>query len=181
MNIILVIGHGGIKHDPGAININLGITEFDWNNNFVQNILKPLLKKEKIPFKIVYRREYKSLPMDINQISNKEDIILSFHCNAVDNFRVSGTETLYYKGSKKGKRLAEVINSAIVNALNLRDRGIKPKSKGDRGAYLLQKTIAPCVILESFFISNDNDLKIATMSMDRLANELIKGIKKYAS
>lgn len=50
-----------------------------------------------------------------------------------------------------------------------------------RGALLLRKTNAPCVILENFFGDNPNDLKIARENLQTLAANLAQAVKSYFS
>jgi len=158
----LVIGHK--KNSPGAENANKNITEFDFNEDLAQKIEK---KVEGSQIQRVYRRTYKQLPEDINELD--PDFIISLHCNAFDT-RVSGTEVLYYHKSEKGKKIAEILLSHLVDYLKLPDRGIIPKNSEDRGGYLLRYTQAPCVIAEPFFIDNDNDLAKAQEDLERLAD-----------
>ena len=61
------------------------------------------------------------------------------------------------------------------------DRGLKPIKNRDRGAYLLRKTDAPCVIIEPFFIDNDNDFNVGKEKKDEYAKAIALAIKKYFS
>lgn len=162
----LVIGHK--KSSPGASNKNSGITEFEFNDALAIDIEKEI---DSVEVQRIYRRTYSTLPEDINEL--KPDFIISLHCNAFDE-SASGTEVLYYHRSSKGKLMAEALNANLIDALKLKDRGIRPKSSEDRGGYLLKKTNAPCIIAEPFFIDNDYDLKTALKNRDAL-------IKAYAT
>jgi len=51
--------------------------------------------------------------------------------------------------------MAKILNTQLVKALGLKDRGIKVKTAEDRGGYLLKNIATPCVIAEPFFIDND--------------------------
>lgn len=161
----LVIGHK--KKSPGASNKNSGITEFDFNEGLAMEIEKNVADVE---VQRVYRRTYSTLPGDINELN--PDFIISLHCNAY-NETASGTEVLYYHRSKKGKLIAEILNKNLVNALQLNNRGEKPKSSEDRGGNLLKLTNAPCVIAEPFFIDNNDDLQKALDNKEAL-------VKAYA-
>ena len=162
----LVIGHK--KLSPGASNEKSGLTEFSFNEKLAMEIEDEV---EDVNIQRIYRRTYNTLPDDINEFN--PDFIISLHCNAF-NKTASGTEVLYYHRSKNGRLMAEVLNNEFVNALGLKDRGIKPKSAEDRGGYLLKSTSAPCVIAEPFFIDNDSDLKVVNDNRDAL-------IKAYAT
>ena len=168
----LVIGHK--KTSPGASNKNSGITEFDFNEKLAIAVEKEVAGVE---VQRVYRRTYDSLPGDINELA--PDFIISLHCNAF-NRSASGTEVLYYHRSSKGKQVSQILLENLVDALGLKNRGIKPIDAEDRGGTLLKKTLAPCVISEPFFIDNDNDLKIAEDNMSGLINAYARSIEAIA-
>lgn len=169
----LVIGHK--KTSPGAANASKNVTEFAFNEALSRHIED---KVDGVVVQRVFRRTYKQLPDDINEL--KPDFIVSLHCNAFDT-TASGTEVLYYHKSKRGKALAGVVQKKLLAALGLKDRGIKPRTSEDRGGYLLKNTKAPCVIAEPFFIDNDEDLKIAQTRLDALADAYARSIEQYAA
>ena len=76
--------------------------------------------------------------------------------------------------------IAQILNNHIVNALKLYNRGIKPKGAEDRGGYLLKNTLAPCVIVEPFFIDNDSDLKTALDKKEQLIMSYVNAINVIA-
>ena len=168
----LVIGHK--KSSPGASNKSSGLTEFVFNDKLAIDIEEEISGVE---VQRVYRRTYNSLPGDINELN--PDFIVSLHCNAFDG-SVSGTEVLYYHRSTKGKFIAGILNEQLVEALGLKNRGLKPKTAEDRGGYLLRNTVAPCMIAEPFFIDNNEDLKTATDKRDLLVKAYANGIEAIA-
>jgi N-acetylmuramoyl-L-alanine amidase len=168
----LVIGHK--KTSPGAMNDKAGFTEFDFNEDLSTRIENNFKKGE---IQRIYRRTYRNLPGDINELN--PDFVVSLHCNAF-NQRTSGTEMLYYYKSKKGKQMAEILQKHLLDYLKLPDRGIKAKDSEDRGGYLLRYTNAPCVITEPFFIDNDNDLSRAQEDIDGLAGAYSKAIDEIS-
>jgi N-acetylmuramoyl-L-alanine amidase len=123
----------------------------------------------------VYRRTYKQLPSDINELSS--DFIISLHCNAF-NKNASGTEVLYYHKSELGKKSAEILQDELVGALSLKNRGIKPRSVEDRGGHLLKYTNAPCIISEPFFIDNDSDLDVVMKNRDKIISAYSNAISR---
>lgn len=168
----LVIGHK--KASPGAANKSSGLTEFVFNDALAIDIENELTGVE---VQRVYRRTYSSLPSDINQLN--PDFIVSLHCNAFDE-NASGTEVLYHHRSVKGKLMAQILDDHLVKALNIKDRGIKPKTAEDRGGHLLKCTEAPCVIAEPFFIDNNSDLKVAMDNRKKLIRACAEGIQAIA-
>lgn len=168
----LVIGHK--KSSQGAANQKHALSEFKFNDNLSIEIEK---KVKQAQIQRVYRRTYNQLPDDINALG--PDFIVSLHCNAY-NKSTSGTEVLYYYRSETGKKVAGILQKALVGFLQFPDRGIKPKTSEDRGGYLLKYTDAPCVIAEPFFIDNDADLEKALADPDGLAQTYADAIDEIA-
>lgn len=168
MKIALVVGHR--ESSQGASNKRYDDTEWRFNTVLAKEI-KYFSKHDCV---IIFRDDnkngYRNLPRKIND--HNPDLTLSLHCNAF-NTKASGHEVLYWSTSESSKDMAVLFNNAIHECLLSKDRGIKPIYKGDRGANVLRKTKAPCVLLEPCFIDNDADylstrhsmlgLKIATV------------------
>ena len=163
------------------------MNEFTWNKDFVENYLLSELQKAGIKYQIVLRDVgITKLINDLNKAAGKDDIILSFHLNS-GVAAATGTETLYWHTSTKGKKLAGLVQKNLVKVLGLADRGIKirrkPINKADelnqRGWTMFKETNVPYVMLESFFISNDKDLKIGTERKTELAKAVVSAIKEY--
>jgi len=172
----LIIGHN--EKDPGAVNESFGITEFGFNRGLAKLIDKYVCPSA-VSIELVYRDAlYSKLPEKVNRLN--PDFLLSLHCNAF-NKSASGTEVLYYHKSSKGMEMAGILQNELVQALQLKDRGIKGKSSEDRGGYLLRYTNAPCIIAEPFFIDNDNDLQRVLENQMGLVMGYVKAIHLIAS
>lgn len=174
--VILNIGHGGIRRDTGAC--GNGFEEHAWNKDFVNNYIVPECEQQGLNYSIVNQEYYSELPYKINKNAEKGDITLSFHLNAADE-TAHGSEMLYWHTSKKSKELAEFMQEANVEATHLRNRGIKPRVKGDRGWTLLYKTTTPCIIIESGFITNKNDMEVLEATKKELAKYYVAAVKNY--
>ena len=174
-NVCVIIGHGG--NDVGAINPITKETELSYNIDLAERLRKELKKTGNYVVD-TYNRGNASVEnvYYINKVGY--DIIISLHCNAYNGY-ANGTEVLYWNTSKNGQLLAQALQENIVDTLGLTDRGLKPIKNGDRGAYLLRKTEAPCVIVEPFFIDNENDFKVGKEKKDEYVQAIIKGINKY--
>lgn len=182
--VVLVVGHSEILQ--GAINENYRIddqvaSEFLFNKKLALRIMA-LNKKQKLNIIIEYRdNDYETLPGEINV--HDADLVVSLHCNAF-NTKVEGCETLYYKHTKISDKVAKIINTKLFEALENSNRGIKPREYNralgikERGAYLLKKVAAPCVICEPFFIDNDKELDNAFLKFDKLALAYLRGIEE---
>lgn len=168
--ICIIVGHGTI--DPGATNGKHN--EFNYNSDLAKMLLRELAKDYEVT---TYNRGIlKAENLNILN-SYKSDLILSLHLNSAGK-TATGTEVIHYPNSKKGKRIAEILSDNISKALGLRNRGAKEPFNG-RGNYLLKGTNAPCAIVESFFISNDNDLEIGLNKKDEIVKAIKEGIKQY--
>ena len=170
MKICLLIGHK--KHSPGACN-GSGLCEFKYNEHIVHRIAEKLKHSKTVSYEIVYRKSYKKLPKKINALNF--DLIISFHCNAY-NKKVSGSEVLYYRSSKKGKKYADKMMDAVNQVLKLPLRGCRAIDSEDKGGYLLKYTKAPCILIEPFFIDNNADLARAIKKEDKLIQAYVNFI-----
>ena len=74
--------------------------------------------------------------------------------------------------------MASIVQKQLLGALELKNRKIRSKTDGDRGASVLKFTDAPCVICEPFFIDNDGDLEIALRRRKSLAAAYARAIDK---
>ncbi|MGI9239144.1 MAG: N-acetylmuramoyl-L-alanine amidase [Woeseiaceae bacterium] len=172
----LVIGHR--ESARGAVSSDRSVTEFDFNSELAKEIKKRVTKSQvRIVFRDNTPNGLNKLPAKINAVG--PSFILSLHCNAFNN-AATGTETLYFHSSKRGRKLASIIQKQLVGALELKDRKIRSKKDGDRGASVLKFTDAPCVICEPFFIDNDGDLDIALRRRKSLAAAYARSIDKAA-
>ena len=84
MKVILNVGHGGVKRDPGAC--GNGFEEHAWNKDFVNNYIVPECKEQGVDYVVVYQDYYSKLPDKINDLANKGDVTLSFHLNAAEKW-----------------------------------------------------------------------------------------------
>lgn len=173
MKVALVVGHKPTS--PGAMNQESGVTEYGFNNALALDI-SAALEEHDIHCRIVQRNSYKELPFEINE-EVMPDCVVSLHCNAYDG-SATGTEVLYYHSSAPSKRMAEIFQSHLVEALRLRNRGTLPRHTEDRGGYLLRHTLAPAVICEPFFIDNHVDFKVADEHYEALVNGYVNAIVK---
>lgn len=170
MKVALVVGHK--KNKPGACNEKHEICEFEFNSQLANDISEALNNLD-IDNIIVYRTSYSKLPKEINDIN--PDFIVSFHCNAF-NRSASGCEALFFNSSSRGEAIAEIFVNNLVAALDISNRGIKPKTESDRGGHLLANTKAPCIICEPFFIDNDSDLESALENYEDLVAAYVLSI-----
>lgn len=173
--VAIDVGHTPKSIDGGAINSELDVCEFDFNNE-LSHFLACNLREFGVRPIVVYRESYAMLPDHINQTN--ADLCVSLHCNAYDT-QTKGAEVLYHANSAEGKSLAKSIQYQIVNQMAWHDRGVKPISGDDRGGALLEKTKMPSVIIEPFFIDHTESLLFAIENQQQLASVIAQGIDEH--
>ena len=180
---ILNIGHGNtvvngkIVYDPGAV--GNGFKEHEWNKDFVNNYIVPECVRQGVPYQVIIQSEmFSNLVAEINKISTKDDIVVSFHLNSA-SASATGVETFYYPTSSKGKELAQLMLDANLQATGLKSRGIKQNEKGARGHALFQGTKGVTTLLETGFITNETDMKVLNANKQKLAENYVTAIKEY--
>jgi N-acetylmuramoyl-L-alanine amidase len=82
------------------------------------------------------------------------DLDVSIHLNC-SNGQGHGTETLIYSSGSKAKSYAKKIDKNIA-ALGFADRGVKVRSD----LYVLHRTNAPALLVETFFCDNKKDCSL---------------------
>lgn len=112
---------------------------------------------------------------DIVTVANEEgaDLFVSLHCNAA-NKRARGTESYAYHASRQGRRLAQAIQSQLIDAIDTADRGVK-----EAGFYVLRYTDCPAALIECAFIDNEEDEQLLLDCKDEIARAIARGITDY--
>lgn len=175
--IFIDAGHGG--SDPGAVNTSLGIHEADINLDVALKLGDVL---ESIGHTIRYSRSTNVFVSLNNRAKMANDwganYFISIHCNSSENKSANGTETLYYRDATSSAWLAEDIQIALIKAISLTDRGIKP-----RNLAVLRLTRMPAVLVELAFISNNTEAQLLvnpTFQQD-CADGIALGIQTFLS
>ncbi|WP_050182233.1 N-acetylmuramoyl-L-alanine amidase [Domibacillus robiginosus] len=151
--IILDPGHGG--KDPGSVGFGLREKDVVLSTSLkVNNLLK------KTPFNVKMTRSSDTF-VSINArpdfaIKNKGNVFVSIHANAA-SASATGTETFYYSAGTNpyvsdSKLLATKIQTRMIAAWNLRDRGVKSGNYG-----VLRENNMPATLAELGFITNKSD------------------------
>jgi N-acetylmuramoyl-L-alanine amidase len=151
--IVLDPGHGGT--DPGAIGFGLREKDVVLATGLkVNNLLK------KTPFNVKMTRSTDTfIPVNARAdlaIKNGGDAFVSIHANAA-SASASGTETFYYAAGTNpyvadSKLLATKIQTRMITAWNLKNRGVKSGNYG-----VLRENNMPAALAELGFITNKSD------------------------
>ncbi|MCM3396770.1 LysM peptidoglycan-binding domain-containing protein [Oceanobacillus profundus] len=154
--IALGAGHG--MNTPGK-RTPAGEREWSFNNKVVVAAIKYLNEYENAT---VIRLDDPTGNTDVsltartNKANSKgADILVSYHHNANTGQWGSwtGTETYHYPGSTAGLALARKIHPAIVDAMGLRDRGIKSAN-----FHMLRESRMPAILVEGGFMDSTIDI-----------------------
>lgn len=166
-------GHGG--RDPGAVSTS-GLKEADLVETIAYRTAE-LLKEMEAEVVLVPRGSLATRVDAINR--NRVDIAVSIHLNGAENPEACGTEVLYFKNSRNGRRLASLILKELVYLLKRRERGIK----GRDDLAILKRTRMPAVIVEPLFLTNPEEEALIKLeeTQQRIAIGITRGIIKYFS
>ena len=105
---------------------------------------------------------------------------MEMHFNAF-NATATGTETLHWHRSARGKHFASIVQRHMLIALKLKDRGVKPIAEDGRGGWFLGRTAMPAVIAEPFFGSNPIEMGHAMRNTEQLAAAYAAAIREIAA
>lgn len=124
---------------------------------------------------------YENELQDICSQSNNwgADLFISIHCNAAENRSAQGTETFCMTEFSEGGKLARCIQAQIVNNLGTVDRGVK----AGNSLYVIKHTDCPAVLVETAFISNEEDEKLLMddSKLDQFAAAIARGVTDYVA
>lgn len=178
IRIAIDAGHGG--NDPGALGPS-GLKESEIARDICKRLETGLIAKGAQVIRTY--PENRSVELQKRaEIANKSkcQLFVSIHLNGAKIAGSQGTETLYFQKeqsySRKGKKLAEIMQKELVNILRRPDRGIKGKN-----LIILKKTLMPAVIVEPLFITNPEEeaLLKEVEWRQRIATAVCRGVETY--
>lgn len=107
-------------------------------------------------------------------INNAEaDIVISLHVNAVPEERWRGAQVFYHaEGHEGGELLAKSIQGAIREDIGNTER----EALAIKQVYILKKSTAPTVLLETGFLSNNEEREL--LKSDKYQNQMVEAITK---
>lgn len=161
--VIIDAAHGG--KDAGNLN------EKDIVLSISNELAKLSDKKVKI---ITLRTDDKFLTLkDRVAFVNAQnaDLMLSIHCNANSNPKVSGVEAFYYDKNEYEKQSLSFSEILVKNQIQIFASKGKVKTAG---FYMLKNVNCPAVVLELGFLTNENDRTI--LSNDEHQKTISKSI-----
>ena len=185
--LVLDAGHGG--NDPGKVGVD-GSLEKDINlaialklkNYLEQSDVEVVLTRESDAG--LYetgdrRKKMADMKHRCEKIrENNPAIVVSIHQNSYHQEPVSGGQVFYYRGSERGKRLAELLQQRFDYVLGEQNRRT---AKANDNYYLLLHVKCPIVIVECGFLSNWKEAALLNTEeyQDQLAWTIHMGIMEY--
>ncbi|MFC4777624.1 N-acetylmuramoyl-L-alanine amidase [Paenibacillus sp. GCM10023252] len=170
--VVIDAGHGGT--DPGAKSVN-GRWEKEFNLAVTLKV-KALLDKE-TKIKPLLTRSNDTFIELANRVkfaeTNKANLFISIHANSY-NPDINGTETYYNRANSKA--FATVMHKHLLKGTGLRDRSVR------QAAFkVIKETTMPAILLEAGYLSNKTDAAALfnPATQDRIASEIVAGIKEY--
>ena len=194
VKIVLDAGHGGIdggasKGDIIEKDITLAITqkvarqlgrlgaEVVMTRTTDGDVLSEHAPNEEFPT----LRERKKQDIFLRETlvqKNKPDLFVTIHANAIPNSRWRGAQVFYHKeGNAESEALAKTIQQSIREHLQNTDR----EALSIKEVYLLKKTEVPAVLVETGFISNDEERALLSDPgyQEKMALAIVRGIENY--
>jgi len=158
--VVIDPGHGGT--DPGAVGPT-GLKEkyVAWQ---IACMVADILMQYGI--EIIFTRAG-----DERANESKADFFVSIHINSASNPKATGTETFAYKAGVEGDRLAHSIQSNLVQAIGLANRGVKYNS-----LQVVRETTMPACLVEVGFINNPVEEQL--FKKDEFLEKAVVGIAK---
>ena len=106
------------------------------------------------------------------------DLFISIHANAIPNGKWRGAQVFFHKnGHPNSEYLAKAIQQTIRDTVQNTDR----EALSIKEVYLLKKVEVPAVLVETGFISNEEERELlATDSyQDKMAFAIARGIENF--
>jgi len=176
MKICINAGHAPDGNpDPGAVGAS-GLRESDVANEISELVMFYLQQAGNYDVLLVQDDNLQSICDQSNNFGSQ--LFISVHCNAAENSAAQGTETFCLTELSESGKLAKCIQSQIITSMGTVDRGVKT----DR-FYVLRNTDCPAVLVESCFISNEEDeaLLASKQGKDDIARAIARGITDYVA
>lgn len=175
ITIVIDPGHGG--SDPGAV---WGGVEEKELNLAVARKVRALLEEEEGIQVLMTREEDAFVALyDRAEFANEKgaDLFLSIHANALENNHdYEGIMTFYQEDHRRGKELAELVQSAVLKETDGKDRGSR-----EEDYVVLRETKAPACLLEMGFMTTQPELDrlLDPDYQNRIAAGIVQGILEY--
>lgn len=196
VKVLIDPGHGGL--DGGASSGD--IVERDITLNISHEVAKRLEKKgatvimtrkkagdaldEHAPgedFPTVRARKLADLKLrEEMAIKEDPDVFVSVHVNAIPQEKWRGAQVFYHES---GHPNSEFLAKSIQESFRVTLKNTEREAQGVTGVYLLKKAPMPAVLVETGFISNNEERALLTdpKYQKKVADSIVEGISSYMS
>lgn len=181
MKIACTVGHSilasGLTTSADGSKLG-GVNEYQWCKQFVPILVEVFNAQKGYEATLIQCPERKFTKASeektykLSQINGKGyDLVIESHLNAF-NGAAKGTETLYCKGSSKGKEIAKNVNAKLDDIFE--GRYIKERDN----LYILTQTEPVAILNEYFFCDNKEDYAKANTveKMRQIALKVVEGV-----
>lgn len=184
--LAIVVGHN--VRSQGAVRPDTGESEFSYNGRMAK-YMEQIANDYDLDVRVFYRIPGGGYTAEIKRVYGDvdawgADASIELHFNAAGSPNASGTETLS-SGSQKSLILAQEVQMEMVEALDLRDRGIKVRNSRTKGrGYLsLVSGRAPAILTEPFFATSTRDQRSSdeTHEQRAIAEAILEGASRALS
>lgn len=171
MKMVIDYGHGG--SDSGAVASN--IYEKNINKLIGERVKYHLERHNQTVVLTRHNDEYVSLDERVNIINrNNCDIGVSIHCNSFGDTSAQGVEVYTWgNGSREISLAKKVIDNIIKAKLYTKNRGLKQEQ------FRVLSPQIPICLVETGFISNEQDRKLILDNIENFAIAIAKGMLSF--
>lgn len=106
------------------------------------------------------------------------ELFVTIHANAIPNSKWRGAQVFYhYEGHAESKELAKLVQQSIREEMENTDR----EALSIKNVYLLKKVEMPAILVETGFLSNDDERALLANDnyQDKMALAIARGIENY--
>lgn len=110
--------------------------------------------------------------------SEKPDVFITIHANAIPETKWRGAQVFYHKeGHVESEALAKAIQQSIRDTVKNTER----EALSIKQVYLLKKVEVPAVLVETGFLSNDEERALLTDEkyQEKMAKAIVEGVEEY--
>jgi len=160
--------------NPDAGACHHGLRESDITFSVGQAVVEELVKRK---YSVTFVQD-DSL-QKVCDVANgvQANLFVSLHCNAFGNEKVYGTEVYVYNKTSRAYEAAKRVCEGISEALNTINRQVRE----GKNLYVLKHTAMPAMLVEMFFISNEDDVRRFKNGLSGLVTAICDGVDFYFS
>jgi len=175
IDVAILVGHNQ-KRPGGVFKVGeVKLTEYEYFSVLGRLIEKELSKKD-IKAKVFDKGSESRTKTYARINAALPNYIIELHANAWSDEGLRGVEGLVKTNDTKAHELAKIITRSVSKLLETQDRGVKEGR--DRIEAILSMANAPAVILETFFITNPNDVENAINKRNELSKVIASAIEE---